>query len=411
MTNGAFKYEFIKMSAMKNFRLYFCAILFLLIAPFQLSSVIGQYSIDSFMLHQIKVRTPEDLMNLLHYNNGTFPVVCGHRGGAQLNYPENCINTFENTIKYTYSVLECDPRYTRDSAIVLHHDPTLERTTNGKGRVIDYSLAELKELKLKDPKGNITEYHMPTLDEALEWAKGKAILLLDQKDVMVEARIKKVEEHNAIANVILTIYNFDDAKLCYKLNRNIMMQVFIHSMEKALEFEKTGVPWKNIVASVGHKVPTDSVLYKYIHQKGAICTAASMETIDRKFKTGEVKDFSLLKNDYSGFLSIGVDMIQTDLPASLGPLLYGLVPVLTDVKPVVNISSPASYTGYLQQDTVFVKVIAQDYGDGKIENLQVYLDEDLITSSDLPSLDTTLRSMLVPKCVSLPLIPLSGKEP
>jgi hypothetical protein len=97
-------------------------------------------------------------------------------------------------------------------------------------------------------------------------------------------------------------------------------------MEKAKEFEKTGVPWKNVVASVGHKVPEDSTLYEYIHQKGAICTAASMETIDKKYPDGEVNDFKLLKNDYSGFLTIGIDMIQTDLPAFVGSLLYGTVP-------------------------------------------------------------------------------------
>ena len=82
---------------------------------------------------------------------------------------------------------------------------------------------------------------------------------------------------------------------------------------------------------------------------------------------------------------------------NLEEYLYSLVPVLTDVKPVVKIISPVSNTGYLQQDTVFVKVIAQDYGDGKIESLQVYLDEDLISSLDLPSLDTTLTGLAVGK--------------
>jgi len=305
---------------------FVCVFIILLVSKILLSSAIYQDQNDSQKFHQIKVKTPGELRNLLNYSKGKFPIVCGHRGGAKLNYPENCINTFKNTIKFSYSVLECDPRYTKDSAIVLHHDPTLQRTTTGKGRVIDYTLSELKQLRLKDTKGNITEYQIPTLDEALEWAKGKAILLLDQKDVSVATRVKKAEEHNAVANVIITIYNFEDARLCYKLNKEMMMQVFIPDMTKALEFEKTGVPWKNVLASVGHKVPTDTILYKYVHQKGAICTAASMETVDRKFLSGQVKDFNLLKDDYSLFLSAGVEMIQTDLPSDLGPLLYGMNP-------------------------------------------------------------------------------------
>ena len=63
------------------------------------------------------------------------------------------------------------------------HDPTLERTTTGKGRVVDFTLGELKQLRLKDNSGNVTEFQIPTLDEVLDWARGKTILVLDQKDV------------------------------------------------------------------------------------------------------------------------------------------------------------------------------------------------------------------------------------
>ena len=41
------------------------------------------------------------------------------------------------------------PRYTKDSLIVLHHDPTLQRTTNGNGKLTDYTLNELKEIEIK----------------------------------------------------------------------------------------------------------------------------------------------------------------------------------------------------------------------------------------------------------------------
>ena len=133
-------------------------------------------------------------------------------------------------------------------------------------------------MKLKDLNGNITEYKIPTLDEALEWAKGKTILVLDQKDVPVAQRVKKVEEHKAIANVILIVYSFDDAALCHKLNNNIMMEVMIPDIEKAVEFEKTGVPWRNVVAFVGHNLPVDPELYEFLHQKGVLCIAGSSRT-------------------------------------------------------------------------------------------------------------------------------------
>lgn len=281
---------------------------------------------DSLKLHVITVKNPKDLQNLFHFTGEPVPFVSAHRGGPLPGFPENCIPTFENTLKQTFAIMEIDPRYTKDSAIVLHHDPALKRTTDGQGDVISYTLNDLKKMKLKDSNGNVTEYHMPTLDEVLEWAKGKTILVLDQKDVPVTARVKKVEEHKAEANVILIVYSFADAMLCYKLNKNIMMEVMIPSIEKANEFDKTGVPWKNIVAFVGHNLPEDTKLYELIHLKGAFCMAGSSRNIDRKYLTGQIKDFSTLKNDYAGFFTKGIDLIETDLPTLLGPLVYPQLP-------------------------------------------------------------------------------------
>ncbi len=311
---------------MKKDKLSFRIVILLLTVLLCQTQGLCQQKDISQKLHLITVKNPKELMDLFRYKNEAFPLVSAHRGGALINYPENCISTFKNTLNHAFAIMECDPRYTKDSMIVLHHDPTLHRTTNGNGKLTDYTLKELKELKLKDLNGNITEYRIPTLDEALEWAKGKTILVLDQKDVPVAQRVKKVEEHKAIANVILIVYSFDDAVLCHKLNKNIMMEVMIPDKEKAVEFEKTGVPWSNVVAFVGHNLPADPELYKFLHQKGVLCMAGSSRTIDRKFLSGEVKDYSLLKNDYTGFLEKGIDLIETDLPSILGPLLYGTFP-------------------------------------------------------------------------------------
>lgn len=300
-------------------------VIFLILLIYETQGLCQQKDISQ-KLHLITIKKTEELMDLFRYKNEVFPLVSAHRGGALNNFPENCISTFENTLKHTFAILECDPRYTKDSMIVIHHDPTLQRTTNGNGKLTDYTLKELKELKLKDLDGNITEYRIPTLDEALEWSKGKTILVLDQKDVPVAQRVKKVEEHKAVANVILIVYSFDDAVLCHKLNKDIMMEVMIPDREKAVVFEKTGVPWSNVVAFVGHNLPADPELYEFLHQKGVLCMAGSSRTIDRKFLNGEVKDYSLLKSDYAGFLEKGIDIIETDLPSTLGPLLFGTFP-------------------------------------------------------------------------------------
>ena len=155
------------------------------------------------------------------------PLVSAHRGGAKPGYPENCVATFENTLRHTYAIVEIDPRYTKDREIVIHHDATLERTTTGRGRVAEWTLQELRELRLKDSRGAVTELKVPTLDEVLQWARGKTVVVLDQKDVPVEARVKKIEEHGAEAYAMLIVYSYRDAQTCYELNKNIMMEVLI----------------------------------------------------------------------------------------------------------------------------------------------------------------------------------------
>jgi glycerophosphoryl diester phosphodiesterase len=262
-------------------------------------------------------------MSLLKYTGERLPVVSGHRGGAAVGFPENCIATFENTLEHTFAMLEIDPRYAKDGTIVVHHDPSLERTTTGKGRVTDATLPELKQLRLKDIAGNVTEYQIPTLDEVLEWARGKTILVLDQKDVPVAARVKKIEEHKAEAYAMLIVSSFKDAQACYALNPNIVMEVMIPNREKFAEFDKLGIPWANVVAFVGHIPPEDKGLYEAIHATGTCCMIGTSRNLDRQVSSRQVDDIKQLEPEYRAFLGRGADLIETDIPAQLGPLLFG----------------------------------------------------------------------------------------
>lgn len=287
------------------------------------------FSRDSSKYHVLAVKKPADLHNIFKYTGEKAHFVSAHRGGSLPGFPENCIATFENTLKSTFAIMEIDPRWTKDSLMVLHHDPNLGRTVDGEGPIINYTLTELQKMNLKDSKGKVTSLHMPTFDEALEWAKGKTILVIDQKDVSAKDRLRKAEEHKCIQNVILIVYSFEDAKLCYSLNKDVMMEVMIPSVEKVLEFDKTGVPWKNVVAFVGHQVPKDPELFAMIHERGALCMAGSSRNVDLKFLKGQVTEISSLKGEYLDFFASGVDIIETDIPSYLGPLVNPGLPEST----------------------------------------------------------------------------------
>lgn len=301
------------------YHLIFLAVLFLL----------GDASVSIAQLHRLDPQTAQGLQALFKPNGEVLPFLSAHRGGPLKNIPENSIAAFENTLKHGYAIMELDPRYTRDGAMVVHHDPTLSRTTTGKGAVTNQTLAELKQLRLKDPDGNATDYQIPTLDEVLEWARGKTILILDQKDVPVTQRVQKIVEHKAEGYALVIVYSFKEAQTCYALNTNIMMEVMIPNATKAAEFEQTGVPWRNVVAFVGHSPPQDPALFALLHKKGVCCFLGTSRNLDRRYLAKPADGIQALDKDYRALLQQGADVLETDIPTSLGPMLYGALSIPT----------------------------------------------------------------------------------
>src|SRR6266545_7509783 len=73
------------------------------------------------------------------------PQVFAHRGGAALR-PENTILAFDHGLSLGADGLELDVHLSRDGVVVVHHDATLDRTTNGRGPISAHSAAELARL-------------------------------------------------------------------------------------------------------------------------------------------------------------------------------------------------------------------------------------------------------------------------
>jgi glycerophosphoryl diester phosphodiesterase len=94
--------------------------------------------------------------------------VFAHRGGALLR-PENTILAFDHGLSFGADGLELDVRLSRDGVVVVHHDATLERTTNGRGPVAEQTADALARL---DAGYHFDEFRgrtggVPTLDEVL----------------------------------------------------------------------------------------------------------------------------------------------------------------------------------------------------------------------------------------------------
>tara|TARA_R110002049_G_scaffold182485_2_gene350323 strand:+ start:57550 stop:58482 length:933 start_codon:yes stop_codon:yes gene_type:complete len=272
--------------------------------------------------HRIDAQSPHDLRSLFEFDGERMPLLSAHRGGSVPSYPENCIETFEHSLRHAFCLLEIDLRYTKDGQIVLHHDATLDRTTTGTGPIADRTLKELKQLYLKDNSGTVTEYRIPTLDEALQWARGKTIVILDKKVVPVEICVQKIQEQRAQAYAMVMAYGVDDIRACHHLDPDIMMEVMIGNHQRYREFEESGVMWNRIVAFIGHTPPDDHTLVEKIHAKGVCCMAGTSRNLDRRAIHVQAKDRDALASEYLERLNFGVDLIETDLPIQVSSLLY-----------------------------------------------------------------------------------------
>lgn len=100
-----------------------------------------------------------------------------HRGlwSEEKGIPENSLPAFARAVKSGYAI-ELDVQLTKDNRLVVFHDDTLNRMCGREGRICSYTLAELKQLHLKD-----TEFEIPEFREVLQIVAGKVPLLIEIK--------------------------------------------------------------------------------------------------------------------------------------------------------------------------------------------------------------------------------------
>jgi len=122
------------------------------------------------------------------------PLFAAHRGGAEL-WPENSLLAFRNALALGADFLELDVHLSRDGEVIVIHDATLDRTTDGSGPVREHTAAELRALHLKDRGGAPTAEPVPTLDEVVALAAtGQRQMLLEIKTDDRKRRYPGIEE-------------------------------------------------------------------------------------------------------------------------------------------------------------------------------------------------------------------------
>jgi glycerophosphoryl diester phosphodiesterase len=144
------------------------------------------------------------------------PIIIAHRG-ASAYAPENTISAFEKAIEMGAVIIETDVHQTKDSVVVIMHDLSVDRTTNGEGLIKDISSSDFKQLSIKLQKTVLKE-NPPTLEEAIIAINGRCKLLIElKKGNSYYPNIEKhivdlIAKYNA-QNWISTIHSFEKEPL------------------------------------------------------------------------------------------------------------------------------------------------------------------------------------------------------
>ncbi len=269
--------------------------------------------------HAIRLFDLDETRDFYNWTSDRIPLVSAHRGGPYPGFPENAIETFDNILNYTPAIIELDVAMTMDSVLVLMHDDDLERTTNGNGKVNEVTFDYIQSLYLEDNEGNLTEFKVPTLKEALLWSKGKALLTVDiKRSVPFEKVIEEVRETESEAYAALISYTFPAAKKLNSLAPELMLSVTIRNEEEIQRLEETGIPWDRVIAFTG-LAERNPEFNKALHDRGVFAILGVLGNLDQ---SAEARGDQL----YASFIQNGADILATDRPIEAAVAIQSLVP-------------------------------------------------------------------------------------
>ncbi len=156
----------------------FCSILFFISCNVKEGKATESVQ-TNFVIDKIKARAKTEIL------------VCAHRAFHKFA-PENSIASIEKAIEANIDIIEVDVNTTKDGILILMHDNSIDRTTNGTGYVSNYTYSELNALYLKI-NDSVTTHKIPTLNEVLAIAKNKVILNLDIKNVDISKLYQRLK--------------------------------------------------------------------------------------------------------------------------------------------------------------------------------------------------------------------------
>lgn len=225
-------------------------------------------------------------------------VVVAHRGGASLGI-ENSLSCIEKGIATGADMIEIDVHMSLDGALVVCHDPTIDRTTTGKGAIRELTLEQLRSYPLKHPEtGEIAEdERLPLLEEVLDAIRGRCGLLL-------EVKRGKDDWYPGIEKAII------DAIEAAGVKDQVVVQSFNDSVLRGFHSLDASIPLEKLVFL---PLSVDKEVFAYVQSVNIYYPCASRRFIARMHANGKkVKVWTVNK---LSALPSGADGVITNDPA------------------------------------------------------------------------------------------------
>jgi glycerophosphoryl diester phosphodiesterase len=225
--------------------------------------------------------------------------VCAHRGGAACR-PENTLVAFRHAVELGVHQIEFDVRRTADGEIVVIHDPTLERTTTGEGRVCDRTLAELRRLDAGRGWGpDLAGERVPTLAETLS-------ILPD--DVWINIQVKRGEPvAGGVALAVLEAGRLEQAIVSCG-NQDARIARAVHPRIRVCNLARQ----RTREAYVEHAIQTGADFIQFHHLRGTM----EPELAERAHRAGLCVNFFCAPEpsavDLEALFDAGVDFVLVD---------------------------------------------------------------------------------------------------
>ncbi len=249
------------------------------------------------------------LIEVFKASKSDYPNISVHRGGKGIkDYPENCLETIQHVNDSISAIFEIDVAQTKDGILILMHDNSIDRTTNGSGSVKNLSYDELKDYNLIDDFGNETTFKIPLFSDVLKWGKANNVILtIDiKRSVSQETVIKAIRDMEAEDISIIITYDLAQTQSAYALAPDLLLSVSARNNDELDRLLQTKIPTENMLAFTGTRL-SDASLYKRLHDEDILCILGTLGNLD---KQAEARGEQMYKRWYE----LGVDILATDRP-------------------------------------------------------------------------------------------------